>query len=292
MTDTDPLPRRTGTWWYAAWPCWLLLIFTGLALTRLLPPGVGRAIVAAPIFLTVPGALTLGGVLAMRRLQPVVFGCLAILLSVLWSAFASLALDFLHVLITAESTYWCLLLVCVVLAAVAQLRIRLGPSIGLDGDADQPGSSKSAGYAVAGLAAGAILLAGGTYSYEHGPHPVPVGYTRIAWTGAQVKGAISVGPSGITLPFQIAHQQPDSADFRLSAAWTGVGQRRSLATPVTIHVGPDKTMHGELTIPPPPGGCAYRIVVTLVALGQTHPQSWSINVDVRQRSRRQNACAS
>jgi hypothetical protein len=271
-----------------AWPCWLLLLFACLAVTRLLPEGEGRAVVAAPILLSVPGALTLGALLAGRNLAGAWFGCLAALLSMVWAAFASLALYVLQVPITAKSTYWCLLLICAPLAAVAQARLIRGRPA----DAPEDSPRVQAGYALAAVVAGLALLAGATYGYLHVPHPAPVGYTWIAWSGHQVKGIIPVGGSGITMPFEIEHQQAGTAAFRLTAAWTGAGQQHSLARPVTMRIGPGKTMRGALAIPPPPGGCTYRIEVTMTELGQAQPQSWSINADVRHQGQRQNACGS
>ena len=54
------------------------------------------------------------------------FVCYAALLGVVWSIFASLALYVDGVLITADSTYWCLLIVSAVLAIVAEARLLLG----------------------------------------------------------------------------------------------------------------------------------------------------------------------
>src|SRR5271154_4091128 len=200
----DDIVRRSET----QWPCWLLGLFACLAVTRMLPAGEGRAVAAAPILLSVPGALTLGALLAGRNLAGVWFGSLAALLSMIWAAFASLALYVLHVPITPESTYWGLLLICALLAAVAQVRLIRGRQ-GQPADVRDVRPRVQAGYSLAAVAAGAALLAGGTYGYLHVPHPVPVGYTWIAWSGAQVKGIIPVGGSGITMPFEIEHQQAD-----------------------------------------------------------------------------------
>jgi hypothetical protein len=325
MAANDHFPRRPGAWcrtawpqwrkvwprWRTAWPCWLLLIFAGLAAARALPAGPERAVIAAPVLLSVPGALTLGALLPGRRPQGAWSGCLAAVLSMIWAAFASLALYLLHVLITAENTYVCLLLICAALAFAAQCRLILasprtpaasaqderetgaGLTAGLKtGLTAGQKAGLTAGYLLAAVAAGAVLLAGGTYAYLHAPHPTPTGYTWIAWSGKQVAGVIPVGASGMTMPFEIDYQQPDTAAFRLTAFWTGTGQPHSLATPVSFRIDPGKTMHGVLAIPPPPGGCTYRVVVTLTELGQAHPQSWSVNADVRNQARRQNACAS
>jgi hypothetical protein len=297
--------RRAGAWWRTVWPCWLLLIFAGLAAARALPAGPERAAIAAPILLSVPGALTMGALLAGRWPRGTWSACLAALLSMIWAAFASLALYLLHVLITTESTYVCLLLICALLAFVAQCRLIFaspGNAGAPAGNAGAPAASAQdvretsawmkAGYPLAAVAAGAALLAGGTYGYLHAPHPEPAGYTWIAWSGQQVAGVIPVGDSGLTMPFEIEHRQPDAAAFRLTAVWTGTGQQHAIAKPVSFRIDPDKTMRGVLAVPPPPGGCTYRVVVTLTELGVAHPRSWSVNADVRSRAHRQNACAS
>jgi hypothetical protein len=322
---------RAVKWWRAAWPCWLVALFVVLALARLLPPGYVRTVVALPIFWTVPGALTLGVAFGKRRVPGLTFGFLSVLLSVIWSAFASLILYVLGILITERSTYLCLLVVCVLLAAAAQFRLRREPSAarrragtpaaahrrpgppapdvgGFDpfefpdtspvsgipaADGDHPRGPRSALYVFGALAGGLALLAAGTYTYVHLPHPKAAGYTWLAWSGPQVKGVIPVGAAGTSLPFQIRREEPDTAAFRLTAVWTGSsGKQHALTKPETVHVGADKTVSGALTIPPPPGGCTYRIVVTLTEMGQAHPRTWSVNADVRNAARRQNACAS
>ena len=127
MTSTHGVLRRFKPLWLSAWPIWTLLAFASLAATRLLPEGYIRAAVAAPILLMVPGSLTLGAVFSVRRSpRGATFVCYAALLSAVWSAFASLALYVLQVLITAESTYWCLLIVSAVLTILAEARLLLG----------------------------------------------------------------------------------------------------------------------------------------------------------------------
>jgi hypothetical protein len=302
------------------------VVFAALGLVRLLPDGYARAAAAAPIFLIVPGALTLGAVLDRRwRPQGVTFSCFAVLLSVLWSVFASLILYALHIRITLDSSYWCLLAVCGALSVAAQTRLLLRrpdtarhaassthatdpdefsaselpstsdrPGTPAE-DADPPGGLRRVSYTAAAVVAGSSLLAGGTFAYLHVPRPVPVGYTSMAWTGLPAKGDIAIGPAGARLPFEILHQQSDTTTFRLSAAWIGASQQ-PLTRPVTLRIGPHKTIHGALAIPQPPGGCTYRIVVTLVAPGQIdqftkQPETWSINVDVRS-SQPSKTCAS
>ena len=87
------------------------------------PEDGGCTAVALPIAILVPGALTLGAWLGRRRIDWVASSFLSALLGVLWSAFASLILFVAHVLITADSTFVCLLAICVLLAIAGQLRI-------------------------------------------------------------------------------------------------------------------------------------------------------------------------
>jgi hypothetical protein len=291
MTATNHRARPGRPWWRAAWPCWLLAVFACLGVAPALPAGPGRAVVAAPILLGIPGTVTLGALRA-RWPMPVVWrGCLAATLSMIWAAFASLALYGSGVRITAASTYWCLLLICALLAAVAQVRLIRERPAGAAAP-DQTNLRAEAGYSLAAVAAGAALLAGGTYGYLHAPRPAPVGYTWIAWSGPQVKGVMPVGGAGISLPFEIEHEESAAATFRLTAVWTEASRQRSLARPLTVRIGPDKTVHGSLAIPSPPGGCIYRVVVTLTEVGPTDPPSWSVNADVRNRAHPENACAS
>ena len=99
-------------------------MFASLAAVRLLPGGSLRAAAAAPILLMVPGSLTLGAVFsAGSRPRGTAFVCSAVLLSVIWTVFASLALYALGMRITADATYVCLLAVSAALAAVAQTRV-------------------------------------------------------------------------------------------------------------------------------------------------------------------------
>ena len=236
MTGT----RRVLPWvkplWLSAWPFWTLLVFASLAAVRLLPEGYARAAVAAPILLMVPGSLTLGAVFSQRRRpQGAVFVCYAALLSAIWSAFASLALYARGVLITADSTYWCLLAISAVLAIVAEARLLLGrPGRGrrvarrleaLDpdqsdaeaDDAETPaGCRRAAGYyAIVAVVAGVSLLAGGLYAYDHLPHPAPAGYTWMAWTGPPIKGDIAIGSAGTKL--QLPDRPPPVGHDHLSS---------------------------------------------------------------------------
>ena len=296
-SNAHRVARRAGLLLAAAWPCWLLLLFGCLAAADFLPAGYPRALAAAPIVLFVPGALTLGALPGRHRIEGAFFGCLAVALSLCLAVFASLALYALHILITANSTYTCLLVLCAPLAAVAQLRLLRRARTPRDAagraPSGRPGAVRRAGYTLAALGFGAALLGTGTYVYQHAPRPATVGYTWIAWSGPQVTAVIPVGSSGTTLPFQISHQEATADVFRLTAAWAGAsGAQHSMATPVTLRIGPDKTMNGKLAIPAPPGGCTYRITVTLTQVGPAHPQSWSVNADVRQRAQAQHGCGS
>jgi hypothetical protein len=286
--------------WREAWPCYLLAIFAALGLAPIAPAGLARASVALPILLGVPGALILGALRTRRSFDAVGFGSLAAVLSVVMLAFAALALNAARVPITATSAWVCLLVVCAMLAAAAQLRLRrLGRGGGEATVIDVltppargagPRRVSATRYALAALAAGGLLLTGAAYGYAKAPHPAPVGYTWLAWAGRPADGVIPVGPSGLTLPFQITHEQPAAAQFRLTADWTVGGRQRPIAEPVTVRVGADETVRGELAIPQPPGGCGYRVLVSLTELGGARGQTETINADVR-ASRGKAGCA-
>ncbi len=306
--------RKVKSLWLASWPWWLLVVFASLAAVRWLPGGYTRAAVAAPILLMAPGSLTLGAVFsAGSRPRGAAFVCSAALLSAIWTAFASLVLYALGVRITADSTYVCLLAVSAALAAVAQARLLFGrpgrgrraapkPEI-VDPDLSEAETRSaktrevargSACYGVAAVVAGAALLAGGLYAYERLPHPAPTGYTWMAWTGPRISGPVAIGSSGSDLRFQIVHHQPDTTIFRLSAMWLG-SPPRTLANPLTVRIGPDKTFQGILFVPPLPDGCTYRIVVALTTAPQIDPlikqaQSWSINADVYEPGKPSKTC--
>jgi hypothetical protein len=292
--------RRTRLSWQQAWPSHLLVIFAALGLAPILPAGFARGCLALPILLFVPGALALGALRARRSYDAVGFGALAAVLSMVLLAFAALVLNAAQVAIRATTVYACLLVVCAMLAAVAQRRLRrLGRGLDEPAVTDvlvlpaQPVGRRRGSatrYAVAALAAGGALLVGAVYGYARAPHPAPVGYTWLAWTGPQDKGIISVGPSGLTLPFQIRHEQPVAAKFRLAADWTVGGRQRPIAKPMTVRVGADKTVTGRLAIAQPPGGCAYRVMLSLTELIGAHAQTWTINADVR-AARGKTGCA-
>ena len=291
--------KRRGLW-QRTWPCWLVVIFAALALVQDMPAGWGRAVIALPIAILVPGTLTLGALLGGRRIDVVAFSFLSALLGVLWSAFAMLILFLAHVLITAGSTVVCLLAICALLATIAQWRIAYeGQPIQVESedipasllDANESTFLKTLGYNIAAVAGGILLLVGGTYSYMHGSHPEPDDYTWIAWSGSPVTGIISVGPSGTSLPFTIEHHEAASGEYQLTATWGSSTNPHSLAKPVKLQLGPESTMNGRLSIPSPPGGCTYRLVVTLTQLHGVARNSWFINADVGQRGARVNACA-
>jgi len=282
--------------WPATWPCRLLLLFAALAPTALVPAGLARAVIAVPVLLLVPGALTIGATPARRSVDAIGFGGLAVVLSALWLAFAALLLNALQVRITPGSGYVCLLLTCALLALAAQWRLHRWPAeaSGWLAEPDEA-PSRGAWYAVGAAVAGLALLAGGAFVYVRESPQAPAAYTWLAWTGAQPDGVIAVSPAGLTLPFQIRHQQAGTTAFRLTADWTGAnGQQHALAVPQTMLLGGGETVQAKLTIPPPPGTCAYRVVVALTALDSAHPQTWSVNADVRagQRPVEERACAS
>jgi len=280
--------------WPDAWPCFLLAAFAALALTAVVPGGPARAVLAVPVLLSVPGALTLGAVQARRSVDATAFGALAAMLSALWLAFATVILAVFKVRISGVSVYLCLLLVCCVLTAAAQRQLRRHavdenamPAGRRQADVlcvpDEIGASPKRGawYAAGAVLAGVALLAGGAVAYTSAPHPAPAGYTWLAWAGAKANGVIKVGAQGITLPLEITHQEPGTTEYRLTVSWTGDGQAHELAAPRTLRVGGAKVVTATLSIPQPPGACAYRVVVTLTELGTARPRSWSINAGVR-----------
>ncbi len=293
-----PLRRCRGArpWysWSDAWPWYLLAAFAALPLTAVVPGGPARAILAVPVLLGVPGALTLGAAQPRRSVDAAAFCGLAVVLSALWLAFAALILTVLQVRISGASGYACLLLVCCARAAGAALQLRRRAA-GEDAahvapepaDAlcvpDETGASPKRGawYAVCGVLAGTALLGGGALAYARAPHQVPPGYTWLAWSGPKADGVIAVGAHGIRLPFEVTRQEPGAAEYRLAASWTGGGKARALAAPQTLRVGGATTVWDTLSVPQPPGACAYRVVVTLTELGSAQRKSWSINADVR-----------
>jgi hypothetical protein len=314
MTSAHRVLRRFKSLWLSAWPLWILLVFASLAAARLLPGGYARVAVATPILLMVPGSLTLGaGFSKHRRPQGTIFVCYAALLSAIWSAFASLLLYVLGVLITADSTYWCLLVVSAVLAIVAEARLLLGRPEGSHRTGSKPGipdpdpldtvsdvaeapadNRANYYYAIVAVVAGMSLLGGGLYVYDHHPQSASAGYTWMAWTGPQIKDNIAVGSTGTELHFQIVHRQSDTTTFRLSAAWLGTPSR-PLAKSLTLSIGPNRTFQGALFVPPLPDGCTYRIVVSLTASRQVdpltkRPPTWSINADVYAPGKSLKAC--
>jgi hypothetical protein len=278
MTRRDGLRQQARSWWLAAWPCWALLIFACLPVVRLLPGGYARAMLAAPILFLVPGSLTLGAAFGEHRPRGTAFVCFAALLSAIWAAFTSLALYVIEVLITADSTYWGLLMVSAGLAIVAQERLRraqqpetadwhltTGPAR-RSTEADEPAvrapaRAKGYLYVVTAAVAGLALLGCGVYAEDHLPHPTPAGYTWMAWTGTRIEGPVSIGRRGRKLPFQIVHRQSGTTTFLLKATWLGGTRSHLLAHPMRLKIGPDRTVRGALFVPPLHNGCTYRIVL-------------------------------
>ena len=252
MTGNHGVRRRLKFAWLRPWPLWALVLFASLAAVRLLPGGILRAALTVPILLLVPGSLTLGALLGPRYSpRGVVFACYAALLGAAWSIFASLALYIDGVLISAVSTYWCLLAASAALAVAAETRLLLErPGAGrrtaerLNNrdpdlshaevyDTETPEVAKRGGYyATLAAVTGAALLCGGLYLYDHLPHPAAAGYTWIAWTGPQVKDGVAVGSSGTKLGFRIVHHQTSATRFRLSAAWLGTSGKRNWPNPL------------------------------------------------------------
>jgi hypothetical protein len=264
--------------------------------------------------LLVPGSLTLGAVFTHRRRpQGLQFVCFAVLLSILWSAFALLALYACGILISANSTYICLLIASALLAIAAGARFMFErPGRGrrvahkaeptdpdfsaaeVD-DASAPAAVKGVGYqAFVAAVAGAGLLAGGLYVYDRLPQPAPTGYTSMAWTGPHINGDLPVGSAGTELHFEIVHHQPAATAFRLTAIWMS-NPSRPLAQPVEFSIGAGRTFQGTLLVPPLPDGCAYRITVVLTAIHEMNHltdalQTWSLNADVHDPTKPQRSC--
>jgi hypothetical protein len=307
--------RRARDLWLAAWPLWAVLLFALLAATRLLPGGPARAVLATPILLTVPGALTLGAVFGRRRRpEGVAFASYTVLLSVIWTVFAALALYVGHILITAVHLYWCLLVISVVLAAAAGARLVLdwqgsGRRVAArpeeaDPDlsdaevqaAQAPQARSGALYVAIAAAVGVGLLGGGAYAYEHHRGPAAPGYNWLAWTGRPTAGSIALPSHGAQLPFEIVHHQGRATSFRLTATWLG-RPSRTLAPPVTFTIGPDQTYHGTLTVPTLPDRCTYRLQLVLAAAHQIDPltkgpATWTIDADVYQPGQAPRSCTS
>lgn len=290
--------------WLSAWPLLALIVFASLAWTRWLPGGYARAAVAAPI-LMVPGYLTLGAVFGHdSRPRGAALICYSALLSLIWLGLASLALYLLTGLITTDGMYWSLLVICAVLATVAQARLELGrPATSSraagSGESLNPGppvlqALAAPFYTVVAVGAGLSLLAGGVYLQAHLSHPASAGYTWMTWEYPQGTGEFTIGSAGTKLPFEIIHRQASPATFRLSAAWQG---RPSglLAKPLALRLGPNQTLHAALFVPPLPHGCTYRVVITLTATRELDPftrspQSWSINAWVHGQGKPMKMC--
>lgn len=314
MIPSHSFVRKVQAVWLSAWPIWTLLGFAILEAVRVFPAGYARAAVAAPIQLLVPGSLTLGAVFSDRsRPVAMAFACYAVLLGALWSVLVSLGLYAVGVQISAGSTYWGLLMVSAVLAIVAEARLALGqpgrgrraahkreaPDAELS-EAEAVEAERSAvvkgtrRYAILAVVAGASLLAGASYAYERLPHPAPVGYTWMAWTGPQVKGDIVMGSAGTELRFQIVHHESNTTTFRLSAVWAGA-PLRPLAKSLILKIGPNRTFKGTLFVPPLPDGCTYRLVMLLANVRRTsplthRPQIWSLDADVHDPTKSSKKC--
>lgn len=302
--------RRVRPMWMSAWPIGALVLLASLADMRVLPAGYARAVVAVPIAFLVPGSLTVCAAFGGRnRPRGKVFIGYAALLSVLWLAFTSLALYMLHILITAASTYCSMLGLCTILTLLAETRLLTErPAVGrratgnpntfdreLSATNNGSGAVRSSRFAtIVAIVAGVGLLVGGVYYYDHLPHPAPEGYTQLFWTGVD-GNVIAVGPRGTRLYYKIVDQYSTWARYRLSAVWEG-SSARSLAKPLTFGMSPGQTLRGNLLVPPLPGQCTYRIVITLVAIGQEDPltkqqPTWSIDANVNESGNSRSACA-
>jgi len=312
MTAMCKYLHRVSSLRLSAWPICALVLFSALTAIHALPGGYVRAIAAVPTVLLVPGSLAVGAVFGGRsRPQGILFIGYAIVLSVLLSIFASLALYAAHVPITALSTYFVMLGLSAVLAVVAQARLfterpavvpqAVGRSEPLDRETPNLGDDPDRAARIrrfapiAAIVTGVSLLAGSVYFYDHLPRPSDAGYTQLAWASTREASSITVGPEGDRLYFEIVHRQPRQAWFRLNAVWQG-SSAQALAKPLTLSIGPDKTLQGDLFVPAPPGQCTYRLVITLTEIDQVDPltkqqPTWSINANVRESGKSRSACA-
>lgn len=314
MTGTRRASALVKPLWLSTWPLCTLLVFAGLPVIRLLPVGYLRVAVTTPILFLIPGSLTLGAIFSQRyRPRGLIFVCYSVLLGVVWSGLASLAVYAAGALITASSTYWCLLAVSSALAIVAEARLLLDrpgkgrrvarkpeipdPDQSDDEieDAAMPVPARGAGfYSAIAVVAGVSLLGGGLYAHDHLPHPAPVGYTWMAWTSPPANGEVAIASAGTKLGFQIVHHQPGTASFKLVAEWLG-SSSRPMAEPLTVSIGSNITFHGSLFVPPLPNGCMYRIAVSLSAPGEADPQTgkpqtWTINADIHDPAKSSRSC--
>ncbi|MGH3840175.1 MAG: DUF1616 domain-containing protein [Pseudonocardiaceae bacterium] len=312
MTPAYGYLRRASSLWLSAWPIWMLVLFSTLAAVHALPGGYARAVVALPILLLVPGSLTVGAVFGARNHpQGTLLVGYTTVLSLLLLAFASLALYVAHISITASSTYFILLGLCVVLAIVAQLRLLMErPPVGRraadslkspdrytrspDDNSDRTARTMRIAP-VAAIVTGISLLLGSVYFYDHHPSPPAAGYTQLAWASTPENSSIAVGQEGTRLNFEIVHREPRQDWFRLSAAWQG-SSMREIAKPLTLSIGPNKTFRGNLFVPAPSGRCTYRLVITLTEIKQVdpltkHQPTWSINANVHKSGKSRSTCA-
>jgi hypothetical protein len=286
------------------WPVCAFVLFAALAIVRgPSPAGYVRAAVVLPIILVVPGALTLCAIFGQqRRPTGITFVGYAVLLSVAWMAFVSLGLYLMRILITTNSTYWALLTLCGILTVVAERRLfserqacRYSESQDLQSESDnvRPGDSVRPFVILGGALAALVLLFGGVYYYEHGPHPASRGYAELGWTNVGQQDTVAVGSAGSHLEFEIISQQ-SLTRFRLSAEWEGRSSH-VLAAPVTFSMGMDKTYHGSIFVPSPADSCMYRVVLTMVAIGQRdpltgHQQTWTLNANIHKQGVSRDAC--
>ena len=131
--------------------------------------------------------------------------------------------------------------------------------------------------------------------YLHGTSQTPIDAALgIGWNElAERENIIVVYPHGLD-------GENNNWTWGETTAFGRVGQLESVnqitsAVQSLYGIGPDRTFHGTLSVPPLPDGCTYRIVVALTAAQQINPltkkqQVWSINADVRDPGKSTEAC--
>ena len=257
----------------------------------------GRAFASGelcPRFAGCPGS-TLGSRGAHARGSPrsrsprgVVFVCYSALLGAVWSIFASLALYVDGVLITAVSTYWCLLILSTLLAIAAEARLLLRrPRNGRRAAPTSRESYLTPRSMIPKRRQPRETRAIPSLGRSGWRHPSRRWIVRIRSPSASgahwlhldgVDGSSSprqISPSAPPAPnfsFQIVHHQSDNTTFQLTAAWLG-NPSQPLAKSVALSVGPNQTYQGTLVVP----SATQRVYLSYRRVTNRRPASRSDN---------------